>query len=362
MHLCHFLMPLQVGESLIVPTDQSAAYIGIPFQIGLLASCVIHLVGMIVVMSQRMAIFHCLYSCYCNQHPASAILFITSPGTFAFSWTPVIKHFAETISGTSTIRSFNQETDGRIFSPQVQHCWCHGMGFINSGVAGLAVTYGLNLNIIQSWMIWNLCNLETKLYHELPIVVEENQPHDSWPSYGRIDIHNLHEMANQLSYKHFLESMSLLFGRIMIDGINISSIGLHDLRSRLKKHMDSNKLAEEIKSSESDIEEVERRHDLRKPLLPSSLHNNSFLYKYARYHEFEVWGILRNADFNNPANAICSLSLDRDKDYFAAARISKKIKNSEFNALVNDTFDIHYLVVEMPNRSRLNCVHWTNYI
>ncbi|RDX62856.1 Protein SPA1-RELATED 2, partial [Mucuna pruriens] len=38
------------------------------------------------------------------------------------------------------------------------------------------------------------------------------------------------------------------------------------------------------------------------------------LCKYARYRKFEVRGILRNAEFNNPANAICSLSLDRDKD------------------------------------------------
>lgn len=71
------------------------------------------------------------------------------------------------------------------------------------GIAGLAVTYGLNLNIIQSWMIWELCSLENKIISverilqfssipsEPPLVVEENRPHDSWPSCGRIDIHNL---------------------------------------------------------------------------------------------------------------------------------------------------------------------------
>ena len=74
------------------------------------------------------------------------------------------------------------------------------------------------------------------------------------------------------------------------------------------------------------------------------------------------WGIVRNTDFNNPANVICSLSFDRDEDYFAAAGISKKIKIFEFNALFNDSIDIHYPVVEMSNRSRLSCVCWNNYI
>lgn len=65
------------------------------------------------------------------------------------------------------------------------------------------MTYGLNLNIIQAWMIWELSNLETKIISverilqytsipsEPPLVVKENRPHDSWPSYGTVDIHNL---------------------------------------------------------------------------------------------------------------------------------------------------------------------------
>ncbi|XP_052725356.1 protein SPA1-RELATED 2 isoform X3 [Vigna angularis] len=86
------------------------------------------------------------------------------------------------------------------------------------------------------------------------------------------------------------------------------------------------------------------------------------LCKYARYSRFEVRGVLRNADFNNPANVICSLSFDRDADYFATAGISKKIKIFEFSALCNDSVDIHYPVVEMSNRSKISCVCWNNYI
>lgn len=84
--------------------------------------------------------------------------------------------------------------------------------------------------------------------------------------------------------------------------------------------------------------------------------------KYARYSKFEVRGILRNGDLLNSANVICSLSFDRDEDYFATAGVSKKIKIFEFSSLLNDTVDIHYPVVEMSCKSKLSCVSWNNYI
>lgn len=86
------------------------------------------------------------------------------------------------------------------------------------------------------------------------------------------------------------------------------------------------------------------------------------LCKYARYSKFEVRGCLRNVDILNSANVICSLSFDRDEDYFATAGVSKKIKIFEFGALLNDTVDVHYPLIEMSNRSKLSCVSWNNYI
>jgi len=71
------------------------------------------------------------------------------------------------------------------------------------GIAGLVVTYGLNLNMIQAWVIWNLCNIENKIISverilqytsipsEPPLVVEETRPNPSWPSYGEVDIQDL---------------------------------------------------------------------------------------------------------------------------------------------------------------------------
>ncbi|KAL5727108.1 hypothetical protein ACHQM5_000339 [Ranunculus cassubicifolius] len=86
------------------------------------------------------------------------------------------------------------------------------------------------------------------------------------------------------------------------------------------------------------------------------------LCKYARCTKFELRGTLRSSDFVNSSNVICSLSFDRDGEYFAAARISKKIKIFEFNRLLNDSSDIHYPVVEMTSKSRLSCVCWNKYI
>ncbi|ONK69841.1 uncharacterized protein A4U43_C05F27290 [Asparagus officinalis] len=86
------------------------------------------------------------------------------------------------------------------------------------------------------------------------------------------------------------------------------------------------------------------------------------LCKYARYSKFELCGSLRSVDILNSANVICSLSFDRDEDYFAAAGVSKKIKIFEFGALLNDSVDIHYPLIEMSNRSKLSCVCWNNYI
>ncbi|GKC27898.1 SPA1-related 2-like protein isoform X1 [Tanacetum coccineum] len=50
------------------------------------------------------------------------------------------------------------------------------------------------------------------------------------------------------------------------------------------------------------------------------------LRKYDRYSKFEVRGILKNGDFSSMGNVICSLGFDRDEDYIATARVSKRIK------------------------------------
>ncbi|XP_021757615.1 protein SPA1-RELATED 2-like isoform X1 [Chenopodium quinoa] len=87
------------------------------------------------------------------------------------------------------------------------------------------------------------------------------------------------------------------------------------------------------------------------------------LCKYARYSKLKLCGTLRNRDIiTNSTNVVCSLSFDRDEDYFAAAGVSKKIKIFDYQAVYDNSVDIHYPVIEMSNKSKLSCVCWNNYI
>ena len=150
---------------------------------------------------------------------------------------PLIQHFSETISGSTTIRSFNQESRFRGDNMRLSDAYsrpkfylagavewlCFRLdmlsslvfvfsliflisiptGVIDPSLAGLAVTYGLNLNTQQAWLVWGLCNLENKIISverilqyasvpsEPPLVLESNRPEHSWPSLGDVDIRDL---------------------------------------------------------------------------------------------------------------------------------------------------------------------------
>lgn len=86
------------------------------------------------------------------------------------------------------------------------------------------------------------------------------------------------------------------------------------------------------------------------------------LCKYARYSRFEVKATLRYGDLLNTANMVCSLSFDRDEEYFATAGVCKRIKVFECDTILNEHVDIHYPVVEMSCRSKLSSVCWNGYI
>ncbi|KAK7333412.1 hypothetical protein VNO80_30182 [Phaseolus coccineus] len=143
------------------------------------------------------------------------------------------------------------------------------------GIAGLAVTYGLNLNSLQSNIIWFICNVENKIISverilqytslptEAPLVIKDNQPDSSWPSFGEIHIRDL-QVRYAPHLPIVLRGLTCTFtagaktgivgrtgsgkttlvqtlfgliepvaGQILIDSINITLIGIHDLRSRL---------------------------------------------------------------------------------------------------------------------------------
>ncbi|CBI26749.3 unnamed protein product, partial [Vitis vinifera] len=320
MHLSIFRAPMSFFDATPsgrilnrASTDQSAVDMDIPMVIWKCAFSFIQLLGIIAVMSQVVwqvfivfvpMIATCIW--YQRYYISSARELARLVGVCK---APVIQHFSETISGSTTIRSFDQESrfrdtnmkliDGytrpKFNSAAAMEWLCFRLdvlssitfafslvflisipeGAIDPGIAGLAVTYGLNLNTLQAWVVWNLCNMENKIISvermlqytsipsEPPLVMEGNKPACSWPSHGEVDIRDL-----QVRYAPHLPLVlrgltcnfpggmktgivgrtgsgkstliQTLFriveptaGEIMIDGTNISLIGLHDLRSRL---------------------------------------------------------------------------------------------------------------------------------
>ncbi|KAL1830212.1 hypothetical protein ACET3Z_008624 [Daucus carota] len=144
-----------------------------------------------------------------------------------------------------------------------------------SGYIGMALSYSLSINVILVYAINIHCKLSNYIISverleqcmhipsEAPEKIEENQPPPNWPSAGRVEINNL-KVKYRPNAPLVLCGISCIFegghsigivgrtgsgkttlisalfrlvepaeGKIIIDDINISTIGLHDLRSQL---------------------------------------------------------------------------------------------------------------------------------
>ena len=86
------------------------------------------------------------------------------------------------------------------------------------------------------------------------------------------------------------------------------------------------------------------------------------LCKYLSFSELKVKADLKQGDLLNSSNIVCSLSFDRDAEFFATAGVNKKIKVFEYDTTINEDCDIHYPVVEMVSRSTLSSTCWNTYI
>ncbi|KAI3842714.1 hypothetical protein MKW98_015381 [Papaver atlanticum] len=148
-------------------------------------------------------------------------------------------------------------------------------GTFSSGFVGMALSYGLSLNVSLVNSIQYQCTLANHIIsverlnqylhlpHEAPKEIEGNRPLPSWPSIGRVEIHDL-KVRYRSNTPLVLLGISCTFegghkigivgrtgsgkttmigalfrlvepvgGKVVIDNIDISTIGLHDLRSRL---------------------------------------------------------------------------------------------------------------------------------
>ncbi|XP_022936120.1 protein SPA1-RELATED 4-like isoform X1 [Cucurbita moschata] len=86
------------------------------------------------------------------------------------------------------------------------------------------------------------------------------------------------------------------------------------------------------------------------------------LCKYLSFSKLKVKADLKQGDLLNSSNLVCSLSFDRDGEFFATAGVNRKIKVFGYDSIVNEDRDIHYPVVEMASRSKLSSVCWNRYI
>ncbi|RAL47722.1 hypothetical protein DM860_012347 [Cuscuta australis] len=296
-----------------VSIDQSVIDLDIPFRLGGFASTTIQLLGIVGVMTEvtwqilllviPMAIA-CLWMQKYYMASSRELVRIVS-----IQKSPIIHLFGESIAGAATIRGFGQEKRFMKRNLYLLDCFtrpffcsiaaiewlCLRMellstcvfsfcmvllvsfpvGSIDPSMAGLAVTYGLNLNARLSRWILSFCKLENKIISlerihqyceipsEAPMVIDCSRPPLSWPEEGNIELFEL-KVRYKENLPTVLHGISCIFpggkkigivgrtgsgkstliqalfrmvepdgGRIVIDNIDISTIGLHDLRSRL---------------------------------------------------------------------------------------------------------------------------------
>ncbi|KAL8555682.1 hypothetical protein ACS0TY_003484 [Phlomoides rotata] len=294
-------------------TDQSVLDLEMANKLGWCAFSIIQLLGTIAVMSQAAWEVFVLFipvTAVCIWYQQYYIPTARELARLAgIQRAPILHHFAESLTGSATIRAFDQQerfNDANLcLIDNHSRPWFHNVsamewlsfrlnqlsnfvfafslvllvtlpeGIINPSIAGLAVTYGINLNVLQASVIWNICNAENKmisverilqysnLASEAPLVIENSTPSTNWPEIGTISFTNL-----QIRYAEHLPSVlknitctfpgrkkvgvvgrtgsgkstliQAIFrivepreGTIIIDDVDISKIGLHDLRSRL---------------------------------------------------------------------------------------------------------------------------------
>uniref|UniRef100_A0A8C3M2P1 Canalicular multispecific organic anion transporter 2 n=1 Tax=Chrysolophus pictus TaxID=9089 RepID=A0A8C3M2P1_CHRPC len=199
------------------------------------------------------------------------------------SRSPIYSHFSETISGTSIIRAYQREESFIAISDQkvdenqksyypsiMSNRWLGirvefvgncivlfaalfaviGKSSLNAGLVGLSVSYALQVTLALNWMVRTTSDLETNIvaverikeYSETETEVSywnpvhtgdqelRNGRSEESCGIGIVGRTGAGKSSMTLCLFRILEAVK---GEIRIDGVRISEIGLHDLRSRL---------------------------------------------------------------------------------------------------------------------------------
>ncbi|KAF5181360.1 Spa1-related [Thalictrum thalictroides] len=86
------------------------------------------------------------------------------------------------------------------------------------------------------------------------------------------------------------------------------------------------------------------------------------LNNYLSFSNLKIRADLKQGDFLNSSNLVCSLSFDRDKEFFASAGVARKIKVYEYDIVLNGDRGIHCPVIEMASKSMISSICWNSYI
>ncbi|CAH2041770.1 unnamed protein product [Thlaspi arvense] len=209
---------------------------------------------------------------------------------------PVIHHFSESISGVMTIRCFRkqkmfcQENVNRVNANLRMDFHNNGSNecIINPANVGLSLSYGLSLNSMLFWSIYMSCFVENRMvsverikqFTNIPSEAEWEKkdclPSPNWPTHGNIELKDL-QVRYRPNTPLVLKGVTLNIrggekigvvgrtgsgkstlvqvffrlvepsgGRIIVDGIDVCMLGLHDLRSRFGSFLKSQSFLKEL--------------------------------------------------------------------------------------------------------------------
>ncbi|KAL3728631.1 hypothetical protein ACJRO7_033246 [Eucalyptus globulus] len=276
-------------------TDQSRVDTDIPYRLAGLVFALIQLLSIIVLMSLLAWQIFVLFLVILAISMWYQAYYITTARELArmvgIQKAPILHHFSEAVTGAALVRCFNREDDFLrrclsliddysqiVFHNSSTMEWLSvrinflfNFGFfivliilvslpssvMDPSLAGLVATYGLNLNVIQAWVIWNLCNVENKIISverilqftniqseapllqelsiryapSLPVILKEMTC--TFPGERKIGIVGRTGSGKSTLIQALFRVVEPSGGRILIDGVDICKIGLQDLRSRL---------------------------------------------------------------------------------------------------------------------------------